>query len=94
MQYRTEPDTAAQSGARFTGWHMLMIMVAFFGTTVAHEDDPERAVLAGLAMQKALQRYAEQLHALDNIDLALRVGINTGEVIVTSVGDDRRYTAL
>ncbi len=34
MQYRTEPDTAAQSGARFTGWHMLMIMVAFFGTVI------------------------------------------------------------
>ena len=35
MNYSTEPDTSAQGGARFTGWHMLMIMVAFFSTVIA-----------------------------------------------------------
>ncbi len=66
-------------------------LVAFFGTTTAHEDDPERAVLAALAMQAALQPFATDLEEREGISLALRVGVNTGEVIVTSVGNDRQY---
>ncbi|MGC9393219.1 MAG: AAA family ATPase [Anaerolineae bacterium] len=66
-------------------------LVAFFGTTTAHEDDPERAVLAALAMQSALQPFAADLEKREGISLALRVGVNTGEVIVTSVGNDRQY---
>jgi len=66
-------------------------LVAFFGTTTAHEDDPERAVLAGMAMQAALQPFAADLEKREGISLALRVGVNTGEVIVTSVGNDRQY---
>jgi len=66
-------------------------LVAFFGTTTAHEDDPERAVLAALAMQAALQPFAADLEKREGISLALRVGVNTGEVIVTSVGNDRQY---
>ncbi|MBN2390162.1 MAG: AAA family ATPase, partial [Anaerolineae bacterium] len=66
-------------------------LVAFFGTTMAHEDDPERAVLAALAMQAALQPFAADLEKREGISLALRVGVNTGEVIVTSVGNDRQY---
>jgi class 3 adenylate cyclase/tetratricopeptide (TPR) repeat protein len=62
-------------------------LVAFFGATSAHEDDPERAVLAALAMHKALEPYAADLSGRQDIDLQLRVGVNTGEVIVTSVGD-------
>ncbi len=68
-------------------------LVAFFGATSAHEDDPERAVLASLAMQRAIRPYAADLSSHDpDIDLRLRVGVNTGEVIVTSVGDRRRYS--
>lgn len=67
-------------------------LVAFFGTATAHEDDPERAVLAALAMQEALKPYAAELSATDDIDLSMRVGVNTGEVIVASVGDRRRYS--
>ncbi|MGC9399497.1 MAG: BREX system ATP-binding domain-containing protein [Anaerolineae bacterium] len=67
-------------------------LVAFFGATAAHEDDPERAVLAGLAMQEAVKAYAAELRSREGVDLALRVGINTGEVIVTSVGDRRQYS--
>ncbi len=66
-------------------------LVAFFGTTTAHEDDPERAVLAALAMQEALKPFAADLEKREGISLALRVGVNTGEVIVTSVGNDRQY---
>lgn len=65
-------------------------LVAFFGATAAHEDDPERAILAGLAMQEAVQRYARTLAGQAGSELQLRVGVNTGEVIVTSVGN-REY---
>ena len=67
-------------------------LVAFFGTTTAHEDDPERAVLSALAMQRALKSYSSELAEKADIDLALRIGVNTGEVIVTSVGDYNKYS--
>ncbi len=62
-------------------------LVAFFGATTAHEDDPERAVLSALAMQEAIHRYAAELAEREGIELLLRVGVNTGEVIAASVGD-------
>lgn len=62
-------------------------LVAFFGATDAHEDDPERAVLAGLAMHEAIRGCAEELKAQTQAELMVRVGINTGEVIVASVGE-------
>ncbi len=67
-------------------------LVAFFGARAAHEDDPERAVLAGMAMQSALHAYAAELQAQRGIELRVRVGINTGEVVVTSVGDRERHS--
>ncbi|MBN1873293.1 MAG: AAA family ATPase [Anaerolineae bacterium] len=66
-------------------------LVAFFGTSVAHEDDPERAVMAAMAMQQAIQPYAAELQH-EGIDLRLRVGVNTGQVIVTHVGDRQCYS--
>lgn len=66
-------------------------LVAFFGARLAHEDDPERAVLAALYMQQAVQTYAEQLAEQRKIDLKLRVGVNTGEVIVASVGESSQH---
>lgn len=66
-------------------------LVAFFGASRAHEDDPERAVLAALAMQEAIKPYAAKLAESEGIDLKLRVGVNTGEVIVTTVGDSRQH---
>jgi len=67
-------------------------LVAFFGATTAHEDDPERAVLAALEIQKALKPYAAELASQANVNLCLRVGVNTGEIIVTRVGDQRQYS--
>lgn len=61
-------------------------LVAFFGATHSHEDDPERAILAALAMHEALRPFAEEMLAKD-ISLKVRVGVNTGEVIVGSVGE-------
>ena len=67
-------------------------LVAFFGATSAHEDDPERAVLAGLAMQQALAPYAAKLAEQEGMGLRLRVGVNTGEVIIASIGDRRQHS--
>ena len=71
-------------------------MVAFFGAPVAHEDDPERAVLAALDMIEATQEFARELRQEHGIDFRIRAGINTGPVIVGNVGSDLRYeyTAL
>ncbi len=63
-------------------------VMAVFGAPLAHEDDPERAVRAGLAMQAAMSEVNEAAAA----DFSLRVGINTGEVMAGSVGDG--YTVI
>jgi class 3 adenylate cyclase/tetratricopeptide (TPR) repeat protein len=71
-------------------------LLAFFGAPVAHEDDPERAVRAALSMQEAIAELGAKLEADRGIEFQIRVGINTGEVVVGRVGSDLRYeyTAL
>jgi class 3 adenylate cyclase len=71
-------------------------ILAFFGAPIAHEDDPQRAVLAGLEILRAIQPYREEVHRLWGIDFNVRVGINTGLVVVGEVGSDLRleYTAM
>jgi class 3 adenylate cyclase len=71
-------------------------MLAFFGAPIAHEDDPERAVLAALDMLRDVEEYARQIRQSHGIDFRIRAGINTGPVVVGNVGSDLRYeyTAL
>ncbi|MBA3234611.1 MAG: AAA family ATPase [Chloroflexi bacterium] len=71
-------------------------VLAFFGAPVAHEDDPERAVRAALDMLASIGGYRDELRATYGIDFGLRIGINTGPVLVGNVGSDLRYeyTAL
>ncbi|HJW22979.1 MAG TPA: adenylate/guanylate cyclase domain-containing protein [Candidatus Limnocylindrales bacterium] len=71
-------------------------LVAFFGAPVAHEDDPERAILAALDMIEATAEFARELKQEHGIDFRIRAGINTGPVLVGNVGTDLRYeyTAL
>src|SRR5688500_17248926 len=71
-------------------------LLAFFGAPVAHEDDPERAILAALDMLDATGEFARQLKATQGIDFRIRAGINSGPVMVGNVGSDLRYeyTAL
>ena len=71
-------------------------ILAMFGAPVAHEDDSERAVRAGLAIQRALGSYAEEVREAYGVDLRARIAVNTGPVVVTpGAGDDgRRYNAL
>jgi len=57
-------------------------LLAFFGAPVSHEDDSERAVRAALAIQRAVQSYAAEVKDAYGIDLAVRIGINTGPVVV------------
>jgi class 3 adenylate cyclase/tetratricopeptide (TPR) repeat protein len=63
-------------------------IVAVFGVPAAHEDDPERAVRAALAMQRRLPRVSDELAGGSGERLAMRIGVNTGEV-VTATGIDR-----
>jgi class 3 adenylate cyclase/tetratricopeptide (TPR) repeat protein len=71
-------------------------ILAFFGAPVAHEDDAERAVRAGLDIQAAAREYAEDVRRNYGVDFAVRVGINTGLAVLASVGDEIRteYTAM
>ncbi len=71
-------------------------ILAFFGAPIAHEDDPERAVLAGLDIVAGIEPYRQGIRERWGIELSVRVGINTGLVVVGAVGSDMRmeYTAM
>ncbi len=71
-------------------------IMALFGAPVAHEDDPERAVLAAWEMQHAAQRHAAELEARTGIGLKVRIGLNTGLVVAGAVGGTQRsdYTVM
>ena len=71
-------------------------VLAFFGAPIAHEDDPVRAVRAGLEIVERLGPYKEEMQQRWDIPIDVRVGINTGLVVVGAVGSDLKveYTAL
>jgi tetratricopeptide (TPR) repeat protein len=72
-------------------------ILAFFGAPIAHEDDPERACRAALEIIEGAQKYAARLEEEWGIGgFNVRVGINTGLVVVGEVGSDLRveYTAM
>lgn len=72
-------------------------ILAFFGAPIAHEDDPERAIRAALEIVAGSSDYAARLEEERGISgFAVRVGINTGLVVVGEVGSDLRveYTAM
>jgi predicted ATPase/class 3 adenylate cyclase len=70
-------------------------IMALFGAPIAHEDHAVRAVSAALDVLTRLRGYAALLRQEGGIDLAIRVGVNTGPVVVGKIGDDLRmdYTA-
>src|SRR5262249_23781101 len=63
---------------------------------IAHEDHARRAVLAALGIQAALERYREERGRRQNVEFQVRQGLNTGLVVVGSIGNDLRmdYTAV
>jgi class 3 adenylate cyclase len=71
-------------------------IMALFGAPVAHEDHAQRACYAALAIQKALTPYSEEMRQRYGIDFRMRIGLNSGMVVVGSIGDDLRmdYTAM
>jgi class 3 adenylate cyclase/tetratricopeptide (TPR) repeat protein len=70
-------------------------VMALFGAPIAHEDHAQRACHAALAVQRALIPYCERLKDRYGIDFKMRIGLNSGPVVVGSIGDDLRmdYTA-
>jgi class 3 adenylate cyclase/tetratricopeptide (TPR) repeat protein len=71
-------------------------IMALFGAPVAHEDHAVRACYAALRMQEQIRRYAEQARREHGALVHVRIGVNSGEVVVRSVGSDLRmdYTAV
>src|SRR5438128_3174586 len=63
-------------------------IMALFGAPVAHEDHAVRACYAGLAMQAAMRRYAEEVRRSHGLEMQMRVGLNSGEVVVRAIGND------
>src|SRR2546425_8118326 len=70
-------------------------IMALFGAPLAHEDHAVRACYAALGMQDAIGRYAAELRRRHGIEVQIRVGINSADVVVRSIGSDLRmdYTA-
>ena len=67
-------------------------ILALFGAPLAHEDHAQRAVFAALRMQEEARRYSDLVRLKHGVPLALRVGINTGEVVVRSIRKDDLHT--
>jgi len=70
-------------------------VMALFGAPIAHEDAPQRALYAALGIREHLRGYAEKLRK-DGIEFSMRIGLNTGLVVVGRIGDDltMEYTAM
>jgi class 3 adenylate cyclase len=71
-------------------------IMALFGAPLAHEDHAVRACYAALRMQEAIYRLTEELRCSQGIEVQIRVGMNSGEVVVRSIGSDLHmdYTAV
>jgi class 3 adenylate cyclase/tetratricopeptide (TPR) repeat protein len=71
-------------------------IMALFGAPLAHEDHAVRACYAALRMQETVKRHAERTRPMEGVPLQIRVGLNSGEVVVRSIGNDLRmdYTAV
>jgi class 3 adenylate cyclase len=69
---------------------------ALFGAPIAHEDHAVRACYAALRMQDAVRRYSDELRRGRGVEVQIRVGVNSGDVVVRSIGSDLRmdYTAV
>jgi tetratricopeptide (TPR) repeat protein len=70
--------------------------MALFGAPIAHEDHAQRACYAALSIQKAMVGYGEKVRKERGLDFQMRIGLNSGPVVVGSIGDDLRmdYTAI
>ena len=71
-------------------------IMALFGAPLAHEDHAVRACYAALRMQESVRQYAQQVFTAHGVQIEIRVGLNSGEVVVGTIGSDLRmeYTAV
>lgn len=71
-------------------------IMALFGAPVAHEDHPVRACLAALDLLDATAQFADEVRREHDVELAVRLGLNSGEVVLGRIGDDLRleHTAV
>jgi class 3 adenylate cyclase len=71
-------------------------IMALFGAPLAHEDHAVRACYAALHMQEAIGQYADELRRQHGLDVQIRVGLNSGAVVVRAIGNDLHmdYTAV
>jgi class 3 adenylate cyclase/tetratricopeptide (TPR) repeat protein len=71
-------------------------LMAIFGAPIAHEDHAQRACYTALSIQKAMGQYGEKVRKERGLDFKMRIGLNSGPVVVGSIGDDLRmdYTAI
>src|SRR5499427_5227910 len=71
-------------------------IMALFGAPLAHEDHAVRACYAALAMQDALRAYSEEVRRTHGVEVQIRVGLNSGEVVVRAIGNDLHmdYSAI
>jgi class 3 adenylate cyclase len=65
---------------------------ALFGAPIAHEDHARRALYAALRMQEEIKRYSDRLRIEKGVPLQIRVGLNTGEMVVGSIRKDDLHT--
>jgi class 3 adenylate cyclase len=71
-------------------------IMALFGAPIAHEDHAVRACYAALAMQTSVKQYAAEVKRTKGVPIQMRVGLNSGEVVVRSIGNDLHmdYSAI
>src|SRR5262245_7677453 len=71
-------------------------IMALFGAPIAHEDHAVRACYAALRMQESAAQYADDMRRTCGVDVQIRVGLNSGEVVVRTIGTDLSvdYTAV
>src|SRR5262249_53009914 len=71
-------------------------IMALFGAPLAHEDHAIRACYSALRMQESVKRYAGQIRDSHGVTAKIRVGLNSGEVVVRSISSDLRmdYSAV
>ena len=85
---RLDPIIISHGGA--IDKHIGDTVMGLWGTSVVREDDPERAIKAALAMQAALTAFCKERH----LGLSIRIGLNTGPVLLGEVGSTHEFTAM
>jgi class 3 adenylate cyclase len=94
---RAYQQTCAEVIHRFDGYiaqHLGDALLVYFGFPQAHEDDAQRAILAGLGMLNAMKTLNTRLEEDKGIQLAIRVGIHTRLTVVGDIGEGQKHELL